>query len=320
MNFTDLVNKFLDNANVGKVVADGGSGLALSIPLLMILGLSSNMSVVPADTIKTQLVPKQASVFAEHLRNREAFCSELGIPKRPPAPRSEDPDPTQEQVLAAQRCYLDGVREAARLNGEIEILRSQYAADLKAGKAADTTLAEQQKLQPQADRLSVQQEITEDSSARLAAAENELKDARSFAFNARTLTENLSAILGLAFVLAVIGSQVARLLFVNLAYDRLLKPEKTDTKDATSAEADSLRANYLRYTEAAINMILPVLLFAFVYPKYSADRLGGSPISGVWYAGGIAIAAALFFVGMFTYRSYLEKSGQIEEPAPARKI
>jgi len=77
MNFTDLVNKFLDNANVGKVVADGGSGLALSIPLLMILGLSSNMSVIPADTIKETLVPKQASVFAEHLRNREAFCSEF---------------------------------------------------------------------------------------------------------------------------------------------------------------------------------------------------------------------------------------------------
>ena len=55
MNFTDLVNKFLDNANVGKVVADGGSGLALSIPLLMILGLSSNMSVIPADTIKETL-------------------------------------------------------------------------------------------------------------------------------------------------------------------------------------------------------------------------------------------------------------------------
>lgn len=313
MEFTDLVNKFLDNANVGKVVADGGSGLALSVPLLMIVGLSSNMSVVPADTIKTSLVPKQATVFAEHLRNREAFCAELNIPKRPPAPRSEDPDPMQEQVLAAQRCYLDGVREAARLNGEIEILRSQYAADLKGGKAVDGTLAQQQKLQPHADRLSVQQEITEDSGARLAAAENELKDARSFAFNARALTDNLSAILGLAFVLAVIGSQVARLLFINLIYDKLEDPKKTRGKDATSPEADALRANYLRYTEAAINMILPVLLFAFVFPKYSTDRLGGAPTPGLWYAGGIAVATALFFVGMFTYRSYLEKAGQVRE-------
>src|SRR5687767_15614847 len=117
MDFTDLVNKFLDNANVGKVVADGGSGLALSVPLLMVVGLSSNISVIPADTIKTSLVPKQTSVFAEHLRKREAFCSELGISKRPPAPRSEASDPMQEQVLAAQRCYFDGVREAARLNG-----------------------------------------------------------------------------------------------------------------------------------------------------------------------------------------------------------
>jgi hypothetical protein len=311
MNFTDLVNKFLDNANVGKVVADGGSGLALSIPLLMILGLSSNMSVIPADTIKTLLVPKQTSVFAEHLRNREAFCSELGIPRRPPGPRSEDPDPMQEQALAAQRCYLDGVREAARLNGEVEVLRSQYAADLKAGKAVDGTLTKQKEIQPTADRLSVQQEITEDSGARLAAAENELKDARSFAFNARTLTENLSAILGLAFVLAVIGSQVARLLFINLIYDKLEKPKKTATREATSTEADALRANYLRYTEAAINMIMPVLLFSFVYPKYSAERLGGEPLPGLWYAGGIAVATALFFVGMFTYRSYLEKAGQV---------
>ena len=316
MNFTDLVNKFLDNANVGKVVADGGSGLALSIPLLMILGLSSNMSVTPADTIKTQLVPKQASVFAEHLRNREAFCAELGVPKRPPAPSSQDPDPMQEQVLAAQRCYLDGVREAARLNGEIEILRSQDAADLKAAKAVDATLAKQQALQPQADRLSVQQEITEDSSARLAAAENELKDARSFAFNARTLTENLSAILGLAFVLAVIGSQVARLLFINLIYDKIEKPQETKGPRASSQEFDALRANYLRYTEAAINMILPVLVFAFVYRSTPAERLGGEPTAQFWWAGGIAVATALFFVGMFTYRSYLEKAGQVQEPAP----
>ena len=315
MNFTDLVNKFLDNANVGKVVADGGSGLALSIPLLMLLGLSSNMSVIPADTIKTTLMPKQVSVFAEHLRNREAFCSELGISKRPPVPRSEDPDPVQEQVLSAQRCYLDGVREAARLNGELEILRSQYTADLKAGaaKSVEATIAKQKELQPTADRLSVQQEITEDSAARLAAADNELKDARAFGFNARTLTDNLSAILGFAFVLAVIGSQVARLLFVNLIYDKLEKPDKTASRKATSAESDSLRANYLRYTEAAINMILPVLLFAFVYPRYSAERLGGEPIPGLWYAGGIAVAAALFFVGMFTYRSYLEKAGQVTE-------
>ena len=315
MNFTDLVNKFLDNANVGKVVADGGSGLALSIPLLMILGLSSNMSVIPADTIKETLVPKQASVFAEHLRNREAFCSELGITKRPPAPRSEDPDPTQEQVLAAQRCYLDGVREAARLNGEVDILRSQYAADLKGGKVVDATLAKQKEIQPMADRLSVQQEITEDSAARLAAAENELKDARSFGFNARTLTDNLSAILAFAFVLAVIGSQVARLLFINLIYDKLEKPRKTEGVKAAAQDFDSLRANYLRYTEAAINMILPVLLFAFVYPKYSAERLGGDPMPGLWYAGGLAVAAALFFVGQFTYRSYLEKAGQVT-PAP----
>jgi hypothetical protein len=62
-------------------------------------------------------------------------------------------------------------------------------------------------------------------------------------------------------------------------------------------------------------MILPVLLFAFVYPKYSADRLGGTPTPQLWWAGGIAVATALFFVGMFTYRSYLEKAGQIPDEA-----
>ena len=312
MNFTDLVNKFLDSANLGKVVADGGSGLALSIPLLMILGLSSNMSVVPADTLTTVLEPKQALVSAEHLRNREAFCSELEIPRRQsPAADATPMSPAEVRALAAQRCYLDGVREAARLNAEIEILRSQYAADLKGGKAVEAVLAKQQGLQPRADRLGVQQEITEDSSARLAAAENELKDARSFAFNARSLTDNLSAILGLAFVLAVIGSQVARLVFINLIYDRIEKPEKTDGKKATSPEFDALRANYLRYTEAAINMILPVLLFCFVFPTYSQTRLGGSSSSLRWYIGGLLVATALFFVGLFTYRSYLDKSGQI---------
>ena len=161
----------------------------------------------------------------------------------------------QEQVLAAQRCYLDGVREAARLNGEVEILRSQYAADLKGGKVVDATLAKQKEIQPMADRLSVQQEIAEDSAARLAAAENELKDARSFGFNARTLTDNLSAILAFAFVLAVIGSQVARLLFINLIYDKLEKPKKTEGVKAAAQDFDSLRANYLRYTEAYVGIV-----------------------------------------------------------------
>src|SRR6185369_3239900 len=119
MNFTDLVNKFLDNANVGKVVADGGSGLALSIPLLMILGLSSNMSVIPADTIKETLVPKHASVVAEHLRNREAVCSELGITKRPPAPRSEDPDQSR------SRCWpRSGATSMAFARPRVSMVRS----------------------------------------------------------------------------------------------------------------------------------------------------------------------------------------------------
>ena len=45
-----------------------------------------------------------------------------------------------------------------------------------------------------------------------------------------------------------------------------------------------------------------MLLFAFVYPS---TRQSGDPIPGLWYAGGIAAAAALFFFGQFTYRSYL---------------
>ena len=118
----------------------------------------------------------------------------------------------------------------------------------------------------------------------------------------------------LNFGVALFGKGT-RLLFINLIYDKLEKPKKTKGPRASAQEFDALRANYLRYTEAAINMILPVLLFAFVYPKYSAERLGGAPTAQFWWAGGIAVAAALFFVGMFTYRSYLEKAGQVPQAA-----
>jgi hypothetical protein len=312
MNFSELLNKFLDNANLGKIVADTGSGLALALPLLMQVGLSSGMSVLPADHAR-ELKSKTASLRAEHVMHQEAFCNELAIPRRP---LTTDPSGIRQQ-LEAQRCYMDGVRRAAQLNAELAVVTAQYGADLKAGKNADDMVARQTRLQPDADRLTVQQQFVEETAAKLDAAENELRDAQSFSFNMRTLTENLGAMLAIAIILGVIVSQVSRYIFINQLYDRMVKPKHPDSELATSPEFDSLRANYLRYTEASVNMIFPVMAFCVVFPRYASSRLEMSPNAFGWALGGILVSVALFFVGKKTYESYNRKVAEMQG-APRR--
>lgn len=307
MQIPDVINKLLDNANLGKVVTDVGAGLALAVPLLMIFGLSTGITVIPldgADEMKTEWEIETK----RHLDAEVSFCD----PKT--APNADQ----------AHRCFLDGVRKIARLNASLEAIRQRMAADQRASKISPAEwIADQERLQSEADDLMVRQAVVEERAATLAAVNNRLADANSFSFNLRTLGENTGSILAFAVILGVIISQVSRLLFINLWFDRRLKPASTPTAVATNEEYDKLRTNYLRYVEGSINMIPPVLLFGIVYPLYAQQRLGtrASPI--LWGLGALVVCALLTLSAYNTYESYVKKlrdlpsKPQAQGPKPA---
>ena len=64
INYPEILDKLLDNAKIGKVVTDVGSGFALALPLLMLIGVSTSLSVLPADRMGelTEEIENQVAV------------------------------------------------------------------------------------------------------------------------------------------------------------------------------------------------------------------------------------------------------------------
>jgi hypothetical protein len=302
MQIPDVISKLLDNANVGKFVTDVGAGLALAVSLLMIFGLSTGITVAPLSTAD-ELRQQQAAQRQLELEGEKAFCKE----------------PNATEALA-HRCYLEGVRRIARLNASIEAIRQQIAADQRGNKtSAPTLIKSQEELQSESDDLSVRQAVVEERAAVLATLNNQFSDANSFAFNARTIGENISALLALSVILGVIVSQVSRYVFIDNIFDRALKPPPTPLVVVADKEYDDLRTNYLRYVEGAINMIPPILLFGFVFPKFSAIELQQDVSAVTWGGAAVVISIVLGLVAFNTYKSYVNKLRDISlrfQPAP----
>ena len=306
---SEVLQKVLDNANLGKAVTDVGPGFVLSMGLLMGVGLGSSLSIMPADRIqelqqdfekaKNSLVSKKLG-FQSLLRETPGGVVTCGGQ----GPAKLDPDD-------AEDCYLKGLRSISALTVDVE----NYWALKKANTGPDRVLA-LERLQRFSDRLLSQKELVEAQAAKVQQLENQLTDARSLEFNLVGFTSNLSAIIAFAIVFGVIVSQVSRVIFVNLIYSRFSKVKELDDEEVTveqklSKEDDALITDYYRYVEGSINMIFPVLLLSFVFPAYAAKRLG-APL-GEWWAPlvGIVVAVLLALSGYYTYIKFLKRRKQL---------
>lgn len=313
-----ILDKLLDNANLGKVVTDVGAGLALSVSFVMLLGMWTGISVLPADEY-TRLEQDARDTAArrdqERDRLREPLAAAAALPGGLPLPADADGP------------YLHSLarRQIANLSAQLEGLDRQMDAVLKGtlrgGPSLDQLTRSRRELASLNDQLVAQVERVGELDDRLQTLENRMADARSLVRNLETFTDNLSAVLAFSVIFGVLLSQVQRLVFVHWIYDPLLKRSATAggvmqairSGRVEKKDYEELITNYYRYVEGSVNMILPVLLFGLVFPAYVKARLPVvSAPSALWFGAGAVVLAALLAVsGFYTYRRFRAKEDEL---------
>ena len=343
LNYAEFLDKIIDNANVGKVVTDVGSGFALSISIAMLLGLWTNISILPADRSK-ELAQEKSQIELRLQKEKEELrpllIEAVQIKAEISNPKSKvstglNPRIQNLNSISPDMLYLLARREIADLNARIETLKAQLDDAIKISSGSEVQLKTllndlRHRLVGFAslhDRLLVQKNAVDEENQKLVALRHQGENALSFSANAQTFTDNLITILPISVIFGVILSQISRLLFVILLFDKArkwllkrqpVKPTITayiKAQKVTQEEYDALITNYYRYVEGAINMIAPVLLFGFAFPAYANSKLGvPHPISPITF-GTLAVIVALLLLisGFFSYDRFRQKEQELCE-------
>jgi hypothetical protein len=230
-----------------------------------------------------------------------------------------DPCTGRGAVIPTGNLYFLARREIARLSAEIATIERLIDARIAKGMVAREDIHDLARkkadLAAVADRLVSQRESVDEERERLDSLRNQTIDARSLELNLTSLATHTSGVLAISVVLGVVLSQVSRLVFVRLLYDRLLgaKSRRPPARMLSNEEREQLVTSYYRYVEGAINMIVPVVAFALVFPRYANARLQlADPVNAwTWAIAGLVLAGLLVAAGFTTYRSFREKEQEL---------
>jgi hypothetical protein len=306
----EVLQKIIDNANLGKVVTDVGPGFALSIPLLMTLSLSSGISILPADRLR-EIVESRKGAESEVARLKSGFCAIL---------QNQGEACTEPPEDKAAEGWVKGRRRIAHLSVDVESYREYRRSQTKQGRSVPEDAGKRGDEQArQLEELNSQRDLTEEASARLESLRNQEADARSLEVNMVSFANNLSLIVAFSVVLGVLVSQISHLLFVDLIYERhpairkLREAAPVSSQQLMSKQDDELVKNYYRYTEGAVNSILPVLLTGFVFPRYAQRYAVLEAPQFLLMAAAVTVAALLLLVGFNNYKSFIKKRRALAE-------
>lgn len=318
ITMSEVLRRVLDNANLGKAIADVGPGFALSVPLLMLIALATGISVAPADRLKT--LDSQIQAAREEVLTARAGFKDLLAPVFPDVAMACDAG-SDTAAVKADRCYALAVRTIAGLGADVEAHAAAMKDPVKNRADVDRLLP----LRQANDRLLAHKETHDAAVARLQTLENQRADAESLQFNLITFTDNLAAFIAFAVVLGILLSQLAHLALVDLLYSRspaVIDAEATPITIAQlmSKQDDELVKNYFRYTEGAINMIIPVLLWGLIFPPYATERLSYVVNGWAIRIGGVVIAGALVYSGYQTYLSFVRKRRDLALDVAAGRV
>jgi len=348
LNVSDVIDKLLDNASVGKVVTDVGAGFALSISCVLGVGLLTGISVVPLDRSKELNAIKDNETYVlcvqkaelEPLLNAAAEVEKLDkvtiTPRCNDVRRTSDAAATNqagrdEALRAADELYRLAERRIALLAARLTTLDTKIEAFTKPANADRKTyeplLDERVPFARVHDQLISQKDLIDTQQQRVSTAENQLADARSFSVNMEGFTNNISAVLAFSVVLGVVLSQMNRLIFVNWIYESILKTRypklakgtrSPNTRLLNKTEYDETVSNYYRYVEGSINMIVPVIAFGAVAPRFVDAKLQavGPFWIWVWLLTSALVAGLLIVSGYKTYVTFREKESAITAPPP----
>lgn len=331
-NFPKIIDKLLDNANLGKVITDVGAGFALSLSLLMMVGLTTGMSVIPADRIHS-LNSDIVTQYEVVQREMSGFCRTLEDPQDELCQQNATQNRTIDNatLLSVNRppVYFEARQSIASLASEVDGLQkrieteSNRIANIDEDKISGW-VEDIAGITAPLDALITQRDSIDEEIQRLETLINEFNDARSLEANLAVLGNHITEMLAISVILGLLLSQVNRLIFIRGIYDTLL--QKMDNKYAETRNAlvalgdqdttDQLVSQYYRYTEGAINLVAPVVLFGWYFPRYANTKLSleSGDISSIGFlVGSLALAVLLIVSGFFTYRSFREKGGEIAQ-------
>ncbi len=279
----ELLTKLIDNFNLGKFVSDLISGSVLAFALLLLVALATGVRVFPAEDLprlKTQLSLKQAAQARQALHLRLAL---VAFTKK----EAGTPEPSD----------VDALEEAARTAIAASTGKDSQSPYLSRLNADLTGLA--------AIRSDLQQ------------LEGRLANATTVAGNLTLDSASVGVFLAVSLICGVVISQVARIAFIRFAYLVFLRRDERPGGEALlRLDSDDLRKTndyivtyYYRYAEAGANLTLPLLLVAFVGPRFLLSRglVASQAALGVLQYGLVLTAIVMFVAGGFAYKFYRRK-------------
>lgn len=326
--FSQILNRFLDNVNAGKAVADFGPGLVLAVPAMMLMALVADFELMPAERLK-EMDCRITSLTGEISDQRRQLEWEIeiglttGLPPLPALAKTESgetipPARTADcDFLAHREAEQHAAFHLAWIDRKIASLEREQQQGFDATRGEELVKWSELKhtLQTRLDALSA---LSSKGSTELA----EKRQLTSFSANIGEWDKNLAAIAGLTVVLGVILSQVNRLVFFEGLFSALLRlTDETITADSKAErraapgspqkqeQKQDLVSGYYRYAEGSINMSVAVLCFGLVLPYYVRDRLAGDV--GSTPVAMIVLALLLAISSYVSYRNFRRKTAAL---------
>lgn len=291
----EFIAKFADNAHLGKLTTDLAPGVILTVTILLLLASFTPLNVFPY------------ACREEHQKQLEEAKNDV-------------------KALDAQLCSLED--QLAKCRAELDNLKlADEAGQLKKvdldvlGKKAEAVRKERDARQAELKELAA-----------------EAKDPFSLKANLDVLGEHFGALFIVGYFLGAMLAQVSGKLFYNgtfnkhfrnryrVPYDILSsKDHRTMTYYQTRITGDAflkrlpnLEADYYRYLEVAMNMILPFLALSVTLLAIGISRIWCNDRSSmilvlVLAAIGFALSRLLYLNARVLYVGYFMKKADIME-------
>jgi hypothetical protein len=331
------LQKFTDNAHVGKIVTDIGSGFILGLGFAFWLGIAFDVTILPYHRRYELQVEKGVLQAKVEIQSRSlAEMVGVGCPaslKEASGIQIDDlglPIPEISTFIKSQFDVVQpkvlGAMEAERLRDFPNACTTLEPDQKKTCEERDAAITQVRLFQP---RLNARVALVQDYKTRLDAVSAELERSTDIWKNIEHLFNQLETLVFIGGLIGVVVSQVSRQLLLRWVYnwqmrkhdieidatDRVI--ESIARGDIKREQHDLLVSDYFRYAEASANMVIPTLVFGCGFAIYIHKI--APPSSPIFLASVIVItflsAVVLGVSGLKSNESYLRKVQKLLEGA-----
>ena len=340
------LQRFTDNAHIGKIVTDVGSGFIMGLGFAFWLGTVFDVTVLPyhrrleLESSKIHLEARVLGQTTSIVQLLDQCPEELRSASRI---QSEDIDPTVPLSVVSEfiKTQVDLVH--AKVITAMEEDKAKRFGTLCGTSPDDATNLACEKLDKEIvqtrlfyPRLSTRIALLQDSQNRLKAIVTEQQKARDLWENIAHLFSKLEILVFIGGLMGVLLSQISRQLILRWLYQQLIpwlgslgsKAERHSAEilsdeditdriiEAVAAgkmkreQHDVLVSDYFRYAEASANMVIPTLVLGFGFVFYMWHIGPPSPAGFLWVVCAVTVSGATLLTvsGYNSNNSYLRKA------------